>query len=519
MEQSTLDLIKQLGDRHLRPDLEAKIGRVDLNAIRIVRITARHEIAATRQGQLMVWTLANLLARQYGIVREIELNISDATLCSNLVPFGATHNLRSTLYRTIQLIAGSTVNVNDSVEPSRIVDAEIIVGFSSNIGAANFHVSIVADGWNFFIGNPQYAPNIVPTENNPFGTIFAACVAAGEVFKHLHEMKRDAGHFAERLFISLWDYQEYPRWSELPKGKWSSLELPHFYLIGTGAVGQALVFALSSSPDMQGKTTLIDGETIDDKNLNRYLLATQADVGIRKVDLCAQLLQNRSFEVRTDARNWPSYLEPFSSARFDLLSELESQYKYERIISCVDKNPARHAIQNHYPKYLIGGSTFNLGLKVSNYDMRSEYECLKCSNPLDKNSETIEQWTQKLHSLSEEELAAKIQQVSAEKGLVEQFLQNPQCGTVGEQEMRKFLGSDSNPDWAVGFVSVASGTLLAAQFVKMYSSPEGAFPTSQGNSLNFSFLNPAAPRWSKHKRREDCECQTVGMKAWHSNWD
>ena len=81
--------------------------------------------------------------------------------------------------------------------------------------------------------------------------------------------------------------------------------------------------------------------------------------------------------------------------------------------------------------------------------------------------------------------------------------------------MQKF--STGSPDWSVGFVSVASGTLLAAQLVKFALLGREAFPAAEGNTLRFNFLNPG-PRWTMHRRQLECDCHGNGKRNYGLTW-
>jgi len=73
---------------------------------------------------------------------------------------------------------------------------------------------------------------------------------------------------------------------------------------------------------------------------------------------------------------------------------------------------------------------------------------------------------------------------------IEEHLDHPECGQLGQQEIAKFV-LDPRQDWSVGFVSVAAGVLLAAKFVQAeIAGLDMAFSPSKGNALRFSFLKP-----------------------------
>ncbi len=196
---------------------------------------------------------------------------------------------------------------------------------------------------------------------------------------------------------------------------------------------------------------------------------------------------------------------------------LEQDWKFRRVLSCVDKNAPRHSIQNVWPELIIGGSTFECGVLVQVYDLRSGGECLKCSNPIELDQRTIEGETDRWKKMTPSER----RQIAEQKGLnlqaIETHLDQPECGQLGQQEIAKFV-LDPRRDWSVGFVSVAAGVLLAAKTVQSeIAGLDAAFPVLRGQALRFSFLNPG-PAISRHQRSEKCNCREKGKSSHQRLW-
>ena len=156
-----------------------------------------------------------------------------------------------------------------------------------------------------------------------------------------------------------------------------------------------------------------------------------------------------------------------------------------------------------------------MGLAVAAYDMRSDYECLKCFNPPEPQDPTVEAIASVLRTLPPEERRTQAEASRVDWQALEQYLTDPKCGTLGEQEIIRFHNAGRDNDWSVGFASVASGTLLAVQLVKYVLLGTEAF--REGNTLRFSFLNPT-PRWSRHLRNSNCECITTGGADFRDIW-
>lgn len=158
-----------------------------------------------------------------------------------------------------------------------------------------------------------------------------------------------------------------------------------------------------------------------------------------------------------------------------------------------------------------------MGLEVSAYDMESMYECLMCSNPLPK-VDSIEKIAMRFKGLAPEEQQAQAQQRGVDLDLVLAYLASPKCGALAENELRKFTDIERSPRASVGFVSVGAGVVLAAQLLKYAREGRSAFPAELGNSIRFNFLNPSRFVWTKHRRRDECECSNRGQSSYCRLW-
>lgn len=511
---------KKLGDRHLRlgptglflPNIESRVP--------VVRVTIAPKLATTTAGQQMVWMLTNLLSRQYGVVQELELAVPAVPLLASVAPFGARRSLLATLLETAALVAGPTLLVRPASGTYMPGTIEILVGRQEPGRGVGSAVGILGSGWNAFVGAPALVPDVLPTDTNPLGPYLAACLGAGEVFKRQLGLREGKGRYAEAEYLSLWDFCQAPSWDKLPKAPWPRiLELPPFYLVGTGAVGQALLSALLACGSIRGYMTVIDHDPIDDTNLNRYPLATLADIDRPKVDLTMERAQGSGLTIYPYNCKLEDYVyDTQKPAQRPDVQELERDYRYALIVSCVDKNSARHAIQRLWPKVLFGGSTNGLGVEAGRYDMLSSGECLMCSNPIfNANFRTIEEVRKDLLCLSPEER----HRWATENGLVPEsvkaYLADPKCGTLGEAEIARFLQTGGKPDWSVGFVSLAAGVILAARLIRNVSNGIEVTPELSGHCVRMSFLNPGL-RVTKHSRRQGCECVTAGAQAYTTLW-
>jgi molybdopterin/thiamine biosynthesis adenylyltransferase len=517
MNAPDLEVARLFGDRHLRPDLDDRFGSQIEGANHVVRVSAGADVSQTIGGQHALWMAVNLLARQFAVVHELQVAVPPGPLKSGVALFGEAEDLEQTLVRTGQMVAGNAMCVR-AVQGQEACNAEIIVGRSKNNPIGTFSVAALGSGWRVFAGRPESTPAVLPEGTNALGPYFSACLAAGEVFKHLRGLRAGKGRFIDALYLSLWDFEIGDSWDALPEGEWRCpFIVPFFWLIGCGAVGQALAAALAACQDVRTSCTTIDCENVDPTNLNRYPLSTQWDLGqVSKSELTASYLRQGGIQAHYYRGNWPNYAtDPSRPAQPEDAEKLESQFRYPLVVSCVDKNSARHAIQNFWPEYLIGGSTSGLAIEVNAYDMRSPFECLKCFNPIEPAGLTNNELVAKLLAMPPLERRVHAEERGADCTALEAYLVDPKCGRLGEVEIQKFR--DEGADWSVGFISVAAGTVLTGQLLRFAILGRAAFTEHKGNSLRFSFFNPA-PRWTKHLRRAECECAKDGRADYEQLW-
>ena len=149
--------------------------------------------------------------------------------------------------------------------------------------------------------------------------------------------------------------------------------------------------------------------------------------------------------------------------------------------------------------------------------MKHEWECLKCSNPIDGKISTIEEEVGLWQALSAQERQQRAEDYGLDHAAIEAYLSAPKCGTLGEQEIGKSRVL-RNRDWSVGFVSVGAGVLLAAKVIQSEIAGSGqAFSEHLGQALRFSFLNPA-PVVTAHRRAPTCDCATRGIENFRKLW-
>lgn len=496
---------EKLGDRHLRgisPEARSEFltGHV--------RIVAAAHVAMTRRGQITLWFLANLLARQFGVVRRIEFAVPDVSLLPGVAFFGSAPTLTAALVSTVHGIARDTIEVHTGPD-ARTSDLEINVTPIFSVGVERRAIGIWSAGWRCAAGSHLECDESEEGDD-PIGPILAACLGAAEAFRCITNWKGKGREIARTLYFSAWDGEERDSWSALARGEsCSDLRLPPFYLVGAGAVGQALAATLGLCRGLHGHAVILDRDPLDETNFNRYCLAWSGCGTSDKTTLSADALRSAGLTVDPIPVHLDQYLQlPTPRTGSPEMNADELAYRFPLVVSCVDKNHARHSIQNLWPRLIFGGSTDGLSAKIMRYDVAGQGECLKCANPITEEP-TIEAQAEALRKMAPEQLAATLAALPAsDQEAVRRYLADPKCGELAETVITE-LGREQRREFAVGFVSVGAGTLLAAALLQ-HAMARGNRMNDTANLVTLSFQSCRA-RSDFYRKDPTCECGKAGL--------
>jgi hypothetical protein len=262
--------------------------------------------------------------------------------------------------------------------------------------------------------------------------------------------------------------------------------------------------------------TAVDPDILDLSNDNRYALATLEDDGKAKVPIIRNLFEKRGFSHFGHTGTWQDYVgrQGREPNRADLAA-LESRFRIRLVLSCVDDNGARHAIQNLWPEMIIGGSTHGLTAKAITYDMAGGQLCLKCYNPVIERNELVRKRIVQALAMGAEERVRFFGELGVDPAKAAEHLRNPQCGQLSEQDLDRFASGE--PMMSVGFVSVAAGILLAAQLLRLVHSGREAL-VAQGSTLVANFYRPGL-RWLQSLPEDGCDCVQRRDSDWSRRWN
>ena len=342
--------MSDLSNRH-ESTLDGTLRPFDTSLSRAVKVVLSPELGEDRLAQLTMCVLVNLLSRMEGVVSSVELAVPSVYAAPLLWPWQAPEeSLRQLLSKISDGIA--VVPLETGSEPLVLVVGSERVHNATYLGAS---------GWQ---GGISTAPTpLTSTGEVAFGPFIAAALAAGEVFKAIR-IEDHPGLIAPSFFDA-WSLTGSNAPLPIPEQVQGFATIEGF-LAGAGAVGCSSLYVLWASLGLAVSLDVADGdpEGFAETNRNRYVLLIRDLVGEMKASSLADCLRRPAFTLRPHDRPVEEIV-PHSGL----------------VLSAVDKNTARQALQGWYPRHLLGGSTNGLRAEVFSCGPLGERACLRCFNP------------------------------------------------------------------------------------------------------------------------------------------
>ena len=199
-----------------------------------------------------------------------------------------------------------------------------------------------------------HGPQGCGASNNPFGAGLAACLAAAEVFRDVFLPGAELDGECE---IAVPDAGEWTRDNGDVEGNVGSL-----VLAGAGAIGNAAAWALSRA-GVEGSIEIVDHESVDLGNLQRYVLARRDDENRAKASFVAGRFTGR-LSATSHACTIAEFLE-------------KKRHKVDNLLLALDSAKDRCAAQASLPRRVVNAWTQPGDLGVSSHDFW-EGACVNC---------------------------------------------------------------------------------------------------------------------------------------------
>ena len=411
-------------------------------------IAADDDVITTLNGQVMLFMALNLAGR---FCRNIHVYCNPTVETYYLPPkFEAKYFLdaMTNILRKIDPFGNFDIITNQREN----YDAILSIGSSESLPEVS--VTINSDGWLAFVSKGKLCFRKHYTKPNPIGAGVAACLGVAEIFKNL--ISRDNfTEYIENICFSALDYSVNKRDAEnlsLPR----KVELSKVQIIGVGAIGSAVLASLDLLP-IQGEVELIDFDTIEISNLNRYLIAITEDVGRSKVSLGQNYISHHDgIVVSVFEDQYEEYVGKNGRGNSDVALPL------------VDNNVTRHQVQMNMPPLSIYGTTGDWAATVARHEALED-DCIICRYPNKEEEQRLP------------------------------------CGTIG---IAQPASGQVHVNATVSFISALAGILVAGELVKRNY---GRFFTHNFFQIDMG----STPHRMKHFQRypvKECICQTPWFK-------
>lgn len=271
-------------------------------------------------------------------------------------------------------------------------DIDISEGQSPSINLVIGDVpDFVSDQPCIYIGSRNWlayysatTPRSCHNTDNPFGAGSAVCLATANVFRYifreeLGNIPMDKDFCCSAFSQSL--VQEEDEGPQLP----ASIPVS-FTLVGTGAIGNAVLWSLLSLTEVSGSITLIDDQAVDLSNLQRYILMLQDHRNHSKVSVIKDLFKkHRNLSCEPLQQKWQIAVNALDKEKTKLVA------------TAVDTTKERLEIQSILPEVILNAWTSPEGIGVSRHLDFTRELCLGCLYlPLSKHKSDSEKIAESL---------------------------------------------------------------------------------------------------------------------------
>lgn len=327
-----------------------------------VVVAADRANLATAEGQQALLTTMLLAARSGA---QVFVNAPNVPIVGASPPFHGERVVDAALDLGADVIPGARCEAG---LPEREADLAVLIGDSHWNGRAKRVVRLAGDVWTGELTSTGTGSRVAAT-GSPFGLLAAAALAAGEAYKVAMQRLRPCGAHMQTFqeFFAPTDAARIalaPDGTPAPRGLFGSVDL-----VSGGAITQSLLYALARIPGAEMTGRVIEPETSDLSNLNRYMLLRRTYCGTRKIDDLASLdmggIALSGVPMRYDERTIND-IGPFAAT----------------VLVGVDHIPTRWLVQRARPRWLGIGATSHYSAMASHHEAGTA--CAQCLHPRDE---------------------------------------------------------------------------------------------------------------------------------------
>lgn len=349
----------------MRDDLNPEVRDADLRrALSSVSVVLEADEATLRNASAQhAFVTTALLAIRSGA--RVHVDAPDVELRGIHAPLHGDRLIAALTNADNSIVPGLSFSIG---VPNREPALAIVFGQTPHRSPAFRAIRLSADAWSGTISRVDARVSSFESES-PFGALAAAGLAAVEIYKTaMRELRRFAK--VPSVFDDFFGETNQATIHIAPQGTPSPpMDLGTFDCISGGAITHSALYALGRIPNAVGRIRVIEPQTADITNLNRYALLTTSGIGVLKAtDLSRSGLGKLAIEAVT------LRYEPATRAQLDPLAST--------ILVGVDDIPTRWLVQSAAPKSWIGvGATSHYMAMTSAH--HPGLPCVRCVHPRD----------------------------------------------------------------------------------------------------------------------------------------
>lgn len=423
------------------------------------------------------------------------------------------------------VLINPAINLSKS-EPTSI---NIIVGNTEYVNSANGNFYIGSDGWIAKLSTTK--PMGCGDSQNPFGAGASACFGAANAFRMVFKDQLIKGDCDKDFSLSIFDFVKSNDIVQNNGPNIDNIFMDETHIVGIGAIGNAVIWALANIPNLTGELVIIDHQEIELSNLQRYSLANQHDINKLKVTLAKEFMRESKLKINVYPMSWERYMQE------------RKNWLINRVAVCVDSAKDRIIVQGSLPKKIFNSWTQPASLGVSRHLDFINDACLTCLYIPDSKRKSLSEVIAESLSLKDHEpiirkyLATKtpvdnmilslvstarripIDQLTPFQGKqMEIFYSEVVCGGI----LMRLSQNSEEPDPVEvpsAFESALAGILLASELII----DAGNLRTEKIPSLSkFNLLRPLSNHITEEQQKHHssrCICQDpVFIKAYENKW-
>jgi hypothetical protein len=307
-------------------------------------------------------TAALLMARSG---HRVHLLGPDVPLVGHQPPLAGGRMITSLLQTGCDLLPGIGFCADS---PADEIDLAVAIGNSKVTIPARRTISLNAGDWSGRLLPLQKATEW-RAKHWPLGGLVAAALAATEAFKlpirTFDALMKNPSRL-ETVFAPTSDCE----FEVAPVGTSTCTDLGEFDCVSGGAIINAAIYTLTRIPGLKGHTRIIEPETTDISNLNRYMLLLRSRLGAQKARDLVHICAGTGLTVEPIEKRYQAGSPDIVALRGSVLVG-------------ADDIPTRWQVQRAKPAWLAVGATTHWSAMASFHDVDIGGGCAQCLHPTD----------------------------------------------------------------------------------------------------------------------------------------